>query len=82
MRCFYGGPRDIPPKGVFSLAALTSVHLVSVRVSVRFRLSIQPTDLPKVSSLDQPKVSSLDLPKASLFMNKALVLLDGIRSTI
>jgi hypothetical protein len=64
----------MPEKRGVSLAALTSVHLVSVRVSVRFRLPIQATDLPKVSSLD--------LPKASLFMNKTLVLLDGIRLTI
>jgi hypothetical protein len=39
----------MPEKEVFSLAALTSVHFVSVGVSVRFRLSIQATDLPKVS---------------------------------
>ena len=42
-----------PKKGVFSLAALTSVHFVSVRVSVRFKLSADATDLPKVS-LDLP----------------------------
>jgi hypothetical protein len=45
-RSFRGGPFDMPEKGVFSLAALTAVHLAGVRVS-GLALSIQATDLSK-----------------------------------
>jgi hypothetical protein len=44
-RCIYGGPRDMPEKMAFSLAALASVHSVRVRVQIVHRGCC--TDLPK-----------------------------------
>jgi hypothetical protein len=63
----------MPEKGVFTCEPYGGPFWQVSEVSMKFRLSIQTTDLP---------MATLDLPKASLFVYKNIIRLDGIYFTV